>query len=243
MYAEVARVYRQSLKPADSLFNLYLARPAAAVVVTALVRTRITPNQVSFISMGVMLMALGALAGVSGTVGLWLGVVGIELSYVLDCSDGQLARLTGRTSAVGAQLDFLMDELKALCLIAGITARWHLHDDGGTTALWLGLAAFLAVASALTLTKFVRSPEYAEATGTTPLRHGEAAGAARTGRRSALWPVEATARLVGQYPTTLPVFAAVNRMDVFLIAYGAVHLLYAGRTVLVVLIRLGRGAP
>jgi phosphatidylglycerophosphate synthase len=35
----------------------------------------------------------------------------LELSYILDCTDGQLARLKHQTSPVGAHLDFLMDEL------------------------------------------------------------------------------------------------------------------------------------
>ena len=47
----------------------------------------------------------------------------IELSYVLDCVDGQLARLKGTSSPIGAHLDFLMDELKAFLLIAAVGIR------------------------------------------------------------------------------------------------------------------------
>ena len=40
LFSEVFRIYKKSLKPADSLFNIYLARPLAAFVVTVLARTR-----------------------------------------------------------------------------------------------------------------------------------------------------------------------------------------------------------
>lgn len=117
MFSNARRIYRESLKPADSLFNLYIARPPAAVIVAALAKTRVTPNQVTIISMLIQIAAAAVLIGVPGWVGLLIGVAGIELSYVFDCVDGQLARVTGRSSAVGGLFDFLMDELKAYVLI------------------------------------------------------------------------------------------------------------------------------
>src|SRR6266545_3449006 len=73
--------------------------------------------------------ALMALA--PGWSGLIASAVVIELSYVLDCVDGQLARLKGTSSPVGAHLDFLMDELKAFLLVAAVAVRLWLpaHDD------------------------------------------------------------------------------------------------------------------
>ncbi|MCK6575611.1 CDP-alcohol phosphatidyltransferase family protein [Myxococcota bacterium] len=242
MLQEIRRIYRESLKPADSLFNLYVARPPAAAVVAVLARTRATPNQVTFASIAIFVVAMVALAGLPGWAGLLAGVGLVELSYVFDCADGQLARLTKRSSPVGALLDFLMDELKAYLLVAGITVRAYLHDGGGVAALMVGLGTLVVIGSALALTKFVRTPEYAQATGTKPLAHGEASGAASR-RTSPLWPVQAAARLISQYPTTLPLFAVANRLDLFLYAYAAVHVLYIGQTSLVVLWRLGRFAP
>lgn len=242
MFAEIRRIYRQSLKPADSYFNLYLARPLAAPLVAAFARTRVTPNQITFLSMAVAVAGFALLLALPGAPGLILGVLGIELAYVLDCVDGQLARVTGRTSAVGGELDFLMDEFKAYLLVAAIAGRWHLHDGGGALALWVGLGTLVIIGLALASTRFIRTPEYAEATGTARQKHGESAAAARS-RKSPLWPVEMLARLISQYPATLPLFAIVDRLDVFLYAYAAVHLLYVGRTALVVLLRLGRFAP
>jgi hypothetical protein len=132
-----------------------------------------------------------------------------------------------------------MDELKAFLLVGGLTARWYLQGAGGDVAVYTGLGTLVAVGCALSMTKFVRSPEYAEATGAKALKHGEAAGAARA-QGGLLWPLKAAIRSISQYPTTLPLFALFDRMDLFLYAYGAVHVLYVGQTGLVLLLKLGR---
>jgi phosphatidylglycerophosphate synthase len=238
VFSNARRIYRESLKPADSLFNLYIARPPAAVIVAALAKTRVTPNQVTIISMLIQVAAAGILIGIPGWLGLLLGVATIELSYIFDCVDGQLARVTGRSSVVGGLFDFLMDELKAYILVAALAVRWHLHEGGELLALFVGLGTLVVVASAIALTKFTRTAEYAEATGTEQVKHGTSAGS----RKGPLWPVMMGALLISQYPVTLPIFAVFGRMDIFLYAYGGVHLLYLGQTTLGVLLKLGRFA-
>ncbi|MGK0358420.1 MAG: phosphatidylglycerophosphate synthase [Bradymonadia bacterium] len=238
MFAKARRIYRESLKPADSLFNLYIARPPAAVVVAGLANTRVTPNQVTVVSMLVQLIAAALFIAVPGWLGLVLGVVAVELSYIFDCVDGQLARVTGRSSPVGGLFDFLMDELKAYVLVAALAARWYLHDGGGVLALFVGLGTLVVVASAIALTKFTRTAEYAEATGTAQVQNGTSAGQ----RKGPLWPIMMAARLISQYPVTLPIFAVFGRMDIFLYAYAGVHVLYLGQTTLGVLLKLARFA-
>ena len=242
MFDAIKKTYRSSLKPADSLFNIYLARPLAAVVVVYLARTRVTPNQVTLFSITPMLAGLTAWMCIDGLWGLWLGVLGVELAYVLDCADGQLARVTGRTSVVGGELDFMLDEIKAYLLIAALTVRWIVLEDGGLNGLYVGLSTLVVLGTALSLTKFVRSAEYAEATGTVRQGHGQSAGAARA-RKSPLWPVEMAARFISQYPVCIPIFALFNRMDLFVWAYGVVHILYTGQIGLKVSLALGRFAP
>jgi phosphatidylglycerophosphate synthase len=235
---ETARqIYRQSQKPQDSWFNRRIARPPAAVVVAKLADTPITPNQVTFMSLALMGVAALVLVGVPSWAGLWLGVLLVEASYVLDCADGQLARYTGRTSPVGGLLDFLMDELKAFLLVAALAIRWHLWEGGGLLALYVGILSLVVVGSAIALTKFVRTPEYAEASGTPLRKHGESAGSRDGG---ALWPIIAAFRLISQYPASLPIFALFGRMDIFLFVYGGLHALYLGATALSIVRALGR---
>lgn len=243
MLAAIANIYRSSKKRKDiNAFTQYVARPPAAAIVWLLQGTPITPNQVTLFATVVCAAAGALLVGWLSWLGLVVAIAVFELSFVLDCVDGMLARLRKIASPLGHLLDFLMDELKAYLLVAGISLRWFLQTDAGVYPVLLGLGTLVIIGSALSLTKFVRTPEYAQATGTKQLQHGEAAGASRQ-RSGPLWPVQLVARLISQYPATLPLFAVADRLDLFLYAYAGVHVLYIGQTTLVVLWRLGRFAP
>lgn len=240
----VREIYRQSLKPSDSRFNLYIARPLAAPIVAILAKTSVTPNQVTFFATFIMLLALVWLAIAPGLLNLWIAVIGLELSYVFDCVDGQLARVTQQSSKIGGALDFMMDEIKAYALVIALTLRlcWYpdstlLIDLTPEQVLIFGLMTLGLISSALTLTHFIRLPEYAEETGTKQIKNGESSGEGKAG--GPLWPVKAVARIVSHYPTCIPIFAVFARMDLFLIAYAAVHLLYAAQTGLSIFIQLG----
>lgn len=244
LLAEIADAYRLTRKPRDILWNRFVARPLAAVALVPLARTRVTPNQITLVTLAVF--AAGAAMLVAGPGWGWLiaAAAVIELSYVLDCVDGQLARLKGTSSPVGAHLDFLMDELKAFLLVAAVAARlWRAtHADR-----WLleGLAALVAVAAAISLTTFMRRPEYAAATGA---RAGHGAGdygegfdaAPAPGRRSPLALVETIGRFIIHYPSYILFVALANRIDLFLHAYAVVNAAYAARALLGIARRLGR---
>lgn len=248
-------LYKQSLKTNDSKFNLYVARPLAAPLVYLFAKTRVTPNQITFLSTIVMFLGICCLASISGSLGLILGIIGIELSYVLDCVDGQLARVTQRSSEVGGDLDFMMDELKAYLLIASIGFRGSLIDGGQTwfalpsifknmPSIWPLFAACITLvitASAITLTRFIRSERYAKEIGVPVQKHGQSAGEGRSG--GILWPIKMFARLITQYPASLPLFALTNTLDLFLYAYAILHFLYAGQSFLGIFLKLGRFAP
>lgn len=49
-----------------------------------------------------------------------VAAIGWQLAYGLDCSDGQLARVTGRTSAAGAALDLYGDWLSRVALVCAL---------------------------------------------------------------------------------------------------------------------------
>jgi phosphatidylglycerophosphate synthase len=69
-----------------------------------------------------------ALAGpvADGRVPAWpvglLALVGWQLAYALDCADGQLARVTGRTSSAGARVDILCDVAAQIALVTALSA-------------------------------------------------------------------------------------------------------------------------
>jgi phosphatidylglycerophosphate synthase len=252
LFARTRDIYRRSSKPKDIFWNRFVARPAAALVVALLEHGRITPNQVTLASLVVFLVAAGLMVLLPGHQGLIAAVIVIELSYVLDCVDGQLARIRGTSSPIGAHFDFLMDELKAFVLVAATAARLYL-ETADDRLLLEGLAALTAVASGISLTTFIRRPEYRAATGaSTPQGSGDygegfaAATPVATARpgliRRAFGLVEAVGRFVIHYPSYLVVIAAFNRLDIFLHAYFAMNAAYAARALAGVALKLGRGA-
>jgi phosphatidylglycerophosphate synthase len=62
-----------------------------------------------------------------------------HLAYSLDCADGQLARVTGRTSPAGARLDILCDVALQISLVAAVGTV--AQEYGGGVPTWL-VAAF-----------------------------------------------------------------------------------------------------
>ena len=103
--ADVRRLARKRPEQEFFLNRLYGAHVSPFFTVLCL-RLGLTPDQVTIV---------GAAFGAAGIallflpLGWWsiLGVLAIQVGYVLDFSDGQVARLTGRTSAAGSYLDWL----------------------------------------------------------------------------------------------------------------------------------------
>jgi phosphatidylglycerophosphate synthase len=249
LFARIADVYRRTRKPNDLLWNRFVARPLAAVVLVPLAATRITPNQVTLGTLLVFAAAMAILAFDPRWGALLVAVGLLELAYVLDCVDGQLARLRGTSTPIGAHLDFLMDELKAFLLVAAVGVRlWR----GDAKVLWLleALAALLAVASAISLTTFVRRPEYAAATGAAVAQgrgdYGEGFAAAPPPAARTLSPkraVEAAGSFIVHYPSYIVFVAVFNRMDLFLHAYLLINAAHVGRSLLAIAWKLGRPGP
>ena len=228
-----AEVYRKTRKVPDLFWNTYVCRPIAAVLVDALKDTRITPNQITLSAVFVALGSVSMLLLWPGHLGLILAVVVFELSYVLDCADGMLARLRGTASPVGHLLDFLMDELKAFCLLAAVSVRLF-QEHGDTRFLLLGLFGLVALASGIALTTFVRRPEVLGATV------ASAASGPRSLARHAIGLVEGAAKFLIHYPSYLLYVAIFGRIELYFLPYVAINALYAARAFAGVAWRFGR---
>src|SRR3989454_1232729 len=123
-----------------------------------LVRTPLTANGVT-----VLATAVGVLASVAfGVGGYAAGIIGallFQLSAILDCCDGEVARLKFMESALGEQLDVVLDNVVHLALYAGIAWASFEHN-WGPVALLLGgfamlgnVAAFVVVQRATRMRK------------------------------------------------------------------------------------------
>lgn len=220
-------VYLKTRKVRDLFWNSYVCRPLAAVVVDALKNTRVTPDQVTLVSVAVAVVAALILIGVPGTAGLLAGVLVYQFSYVLDCVDGMLARWRGTASSVGHLLDFLMDELKAFLILTAVTLRLFSESED-PRFLMLGLLGLLALASGIALTTFLRRPELAQ-----PTRAPEAALGLPDPtpvQRARAWIqklVVGTGKFLVHYPSYILYAALLGRIELYFFPYILVNLVYA----------------
>ena len=94
----------------------YVYRPVSLRAAALLARTPITPVQVTWLG-GALTVGGGVAFGFDAYI---LGGVLILLGVITDCVDGDLARLTGRTSRAGAFLDSVLDRWTDAALILGL---------------------------------------------------------------------------------------------------------------------------
>lgn len=239
MLAPVREIYRQSKKKRDNFWTEWISRPPAAVLVWMLKGTSVTPNQVSFCAIAVAGAGCATLIFWRTWLGLVVAGLVLQLAYIIDCVDGQLARLKSMSSPVGALLDFMLDEVKAFMVIAAAAARLYLQTQD---ARWLlfGLGGLFAAAVGITLTTFMRRPEYLEYTGAPPLPPATERGDHAPKSLSPVALVEAAGRYALHYPSWFLFVCAADRLDIFLYVYLGAHILYLGRASLIILIKLGR---
>lgn len=240
---EIRQVYQDSRKSHDIAWNVYVARPIAAVLVAILRRTPLTPNQVTILGALVFMGCAVTLVGWRDWIGFLVAAAILELAYVFDCADGQLARIKGMTSEVGAYFDFLIDEVKALVLVGAMSIRIWLETS---EPLWLvaGIAGAALVSIATSLTNFVRRPEYA-GVEIKPGASAKQPGMPKSPVKAVLWLVQRTASFLVHYPSWFVFIAVANiapgfdGAKWFLYLFGGVYLLYIAKTGLGVLLRLG----
>ncbi|MGE3179968.1 MAG: CDP-alcohol phosphatidyltransferase family protein [Vicinamibacterales bacterium] len=115
----------------EELVDIYFYRRAGYVVAVAARAVGLSPNAVS------------VLAGVVGAIGgalvawprlAWLGVLGLVLHGIIDSADGQLARMTGRTSELGRILDGVAGYVTHVALYLALVAV--VLQRGGSQWVW-----------------------------------------------------------------------------------------------------------
>jgi archaetidylinositol phosphate synthase len=125
--------------PWDHRLARWLVRPFA--------RTPLRPNHITTLS-----LALGVAAGLlfarGETRAAGWGAAFFMLARFVDHADGELARLTGKTSRIGYYYDYLAGALSSVALFAGIGVGYAGRPLGGW-ALALGLAASVAALAAM----------------------------------------------------------------------------------------------
>ena len=114
--------------------NHYLYHPLAWQLARRLAHTPITPNMVSVFGALLVISASAAYAGLSYPLSAALGVALHMSWHVVDGADGDLARLTGRSSPIGEMVDGLCDYLSHVVLY--LVLGWVLTRIGGMFGGW-----------------------------------------------------------------------------------------------------------
>ncbi|RXS86572.1 CDP-alcohol phosphatidyltransferase family protein [Streptomyces sp. TM32] len=110
---------RTAVKSRDGFFTTYGISPYSRYLARWCARRGLTPNQVTTASLVTALIAAGCAA--TGTRGGFVAAGLLLLfSFVLDCTDGQLARYSLQYSTMGAWLDATFDRAKEYAYYAGL---------------------------------------------------------------------------------------------------------------------------
>ena len=252
MFDEAKAIYRATRKKHDQVFNVHVMRPLAAGAVALLQKTSVTPNQLTLVSLGIFVLAALLLVILPDHLGGVVALFVLELSYLFDCADGMLARHKGLASREGHLFDFFTDELKATLLAGALGLRLYpggglgvdlrYREPGNTLFLVAGILAVGVVASAISLTNFVRRPELSGKEGSVEAYYETVAQDAgdRTPVQWAAWAVTTFLRFLNHYPSHLWFFALVNRLDLFFWLYTFNNLAYLGRGWLGLVVRFGK---
>ncbi|MEV6587302.1 DUF5941 domain-containing protein [Streptomyces acidicola] len=110
---------RTAVKSRDGFFTTHFISPYSRYIARWCARRGLTPNQVTTASLLTALIAAGCAA--TGTRGGFVAAgVLLIFSFVLDCTDGQLARYSLQYSTLGAWLDATFDRAKEYAYYAGL---------------------------------------------------------------------------------------------------------------------------
>ena len=132
------RLWASLTSSADGIVDRFLYRPLGRYLSKILVRAPFSPNQVSIAS-----TLVGILSGLFFAAGHFIsGGLLLQVSAVIDCVDGDLARGLYKESRLGKWLDLLGDQFVHVAVFAGIGFGLA-RSNPESPALALGASAAL----------------------------------------------------------------------------------------------------
>lgn len=135
--------FQKSLKPMaiEEFLDYYFYRRVAFQLLPFLQRLKLTPNQVTTLS---MLFGLVASFLVYHQY-FFLACLWAVFAIFLDCSDGQLARLTGQTSPYGRVLDGVCDMVWVTAFWLAVYFSGYFQELGFANIFWLMLPSSISM--------------------------------------------------------------------------------------------------
>jgi phosphatidylglycerophosphate synthase len=137
------RILFQSLRGQyEGFVDTYFNRTVSALLSRVFLALRFSPNAITMVATAVGVASAVAFARGSYAAGI-VGALLFQLAAVVDCCDGEVARLTFTESPFGEQLDIVTDNIVHMAIFAGIGWGAFVAQGGWRSAAprpWLPLA-------------------------------------------------------------------------------------------------------
>ncbi len=142
----------------DGYVDLHVNRVLARPLTRLFLRLGLSPNMVTYLSIGIGLVSALCFA-IGGYAASLAGAVLLQITAVVDCCDGDVARATFSESEFGARLDIIGDNVVHMAVFGGIA--WALFtaqagDPRDWLPLGLGAAAIFGTAVSVFLVRRVQ---------------------------------------------------------------------------------------
>jgi phosphatidylserine synthase len=125
----------------DGFFSVFFLRRVSKLLTWAAVKIGATPNQVTTASFAIGLYAAYLFAQ-GDTWSLVGGAILLQVSIIVDCVDGEIARYTRKFSELGAWLDAITDRVKEYAVFLGLAYGAYVHNGQN---LWVLAAVLMAI--------------------------------------------------------------------------------------------------
>jgi phosphatidylglycerophosphate synthase len=131
---------RMANRANDGFFSVFFLRKFSKLLTWVAVKVGATPNQVTLISFAIGLYSAYAFSQGSFW---WIlcGALLLQLSIIVDCVDGELARYTRKFSQLGAWLDAVTDRVKEYMVFLGLAIGAEKQGKD----LWIPAMAMMAI--------------------------------------------------------------------------------------------------
>ena len=142
----------------DGFIDRYVNRRISRPLSRLFMKLGFSPNTITLLSMVIGLMGAACFAMGSYRWGI-IGALLFQFAVIVDCCDGEVARLTFAESRLGQELDLVSDNIVHMAVFAGID--WGTYQDSpaqsGYLPLLLGVMAVVSTGFSLWSVNMVKS--------------------------------------------------------------------------------------
>jgi len=135
------------------IIDRYIIRKISGFITGFLVRTSVTPNQVTVISLILGLIAAVIFSFGGHTHTITAGLI-FFLCIVFDQCDGEVARIKNMETEFGRSFDIIVDSIVSAAIVAGITFALYKASGSGFHII-IGLLAIIGISISIFLATYL----------------------------------------------------------------------------------------